>query len=83
MKWNITVTCARMHLKKVILYQDTVRILNGTQVMWLQKKRQEGTMAVDTIIVILLAFMAVMAIFAWFFDQWRDNDDDDDWEPYK
>ena len=49
--------------------------------MLLQKKRQEGTMAVDTIIVIMLAFMAVMAIFAWFFDQWRNNDDDD-FEPY-
>ena len=81
MKLNITVTCARMPLKKDILCQDTAPIQNGTQVMLLQKKRQEGTMAVDTIIVIMLAFMAVMAIFAWFFDQWR-NQDDDDWEPY-
>jgi len=50
--------------------------------MWLQKMKQEGTMAVDTIIVILLAFIALMAIGAWFFDQWRNQDNDDDWEPY-
>ena len=51
--------------------------------MWLQRKRQEDIMDANTIIVIMLGFMAVMVIFAWFFDQWRDNDDDDDWEPYK
>ena len=79
---SITIkVCAKKHLRKDTLYQDTAPIQNGTQVMLLQKKRQEGTMAVDTIIVIMLAFMAVMAIFAWFFDQWR-NQDDDDWEPY-
>ena len=39
-------------------------------------------MAVDTIIVIMLAFMALMTIAAWFFDQWRNSNDDDDWEPY-
>lgn len=27
-------------------------------------------------------FMAVMVIAAWFFDKWRNQDDDDDWEPY-
>jgi len=82
MKLIITKTCVRMPLKKDILYQDTAPIQNGTQVMWPQKKRQEDTMAVDTIIVILLAFMALMTIAAWFFDQWRNRDDDDDWEPY-
>jgi hypothetical protein len=81
MKWNITAIYARMHLKKDILYQVTVPILNGTPVMWLRMMKQEGTMAVDTIIVVMLAFIAVMTIFAWFFDQWRNNDDDD-WEPY-
>ena len=49
--------------------------------MWPQKKRQEGIMAVDTIIVIMLSLMALMSIGAWFFDQWRNNDDDD-FEPY-
>lgn len=83
MKWNITAIYARMPLKKDILYQVIVPILNGTPVMWLRMMKQEGTMAVDTIIVVMLAFIAVMTIFAWFFDQWRDNDDDDDWEPYK
>lgn len=81
MRWNITVTCARMPLKRVILYQVTAPTQNGTQVMWLQKKIQEVIMDASTIIVIMLAFMAVMVIFAWFFDQWRNNDDDD-WEPY-
>jgi uncharacterized membrane protein AbrB (regulator of aidB expression) len=38
-------------------------------------------MAVNTIIVILVMFMAVMVIAAWLFDKWR-NDDEDDWEPY-
>jgi hypothetical protein len=64
------------------LYQVIALIQNGTLVMWLQKINQEGTMAVDTIIVILLAFMALMTIAAWFFDQWRNSNDDDDWEPY-
>lgn len=81
MKWNITAIYVRMHLKKDILYQVIVPILNGTLVMWLRMMKQEGTMAVDTIIVVMLAFIAVMTIFAWFFDQWR-NRDDDDWEPY-
>lgn len=81
MKWNITAIYARMPLKKDILYQVIVPILNGTPVMWLRMMKQEGTMAVDTIIVVMLAFIAVMTIFAWFFDQWR-NRDDDDWEPY-
>ena len=39
-------------------------------------------MAVNTIIFILLMFMAAMVIVAWLFDKWRDNDEDDDWEPY-
>jgi flagellar basal body-associated protein FliL len=39
-------------------------------------------MAVNTIILILVMFIAVMAIVAWLFDKWRNQDDDDDWEPY-
>ena len=39
-------------------------------------------MAANTIIVTLLGFIAVLAVMAWMLDNWRDNDDDDDFEPY-
>lgn len=39
-------------------------------------------MAANTIIVILVGFIAVLAIVAYMIDNWRDNDDDEDWEPY-
>ena len=82
MKLIITVIFVKMLLKKDISYQDIVPILNGTLVMWLQKTRQEVIMAANTIIVILVGFIAVLAIVAYMIDNWRDNDDEDDWEPY-
>lgn len=45
-------------------------------------RRLEGIMDVNFIIVCLFAMMGVLAIGAWLFDQWRDNEEDDDWEPY-
>ncbi len=40
-------------------------------------------MDVSSIIVCLLAMVALLAIGAWFFDQWlMKPDDDDDFEPY-
>ena len=81
MKLNITVTCARMPLKKDILCQDTALTQNGILVMWLLLMRQEVTMAANTIIVLLVGFIAVLAIVAYMIDNWRDKDDDD-WEPY-
>ena len=40
-------------------------------------------MDVNTIIVFLIAVMAVLAIGGWFLDQWlEDDNDDDDWDPY-
>ena len=39
-------------------------------------------MDVSTIIVFLIAVMAVLAIGAWFLDQWLEDDNDDDWDPY-
>jgi hypothetical protein len=41
-------------------------------------------MDVDFIIVCLLGLIALLAIGAWFLDQWlMKPDDDDDWEPYR
>lgn len=40
-------------------------------------------MVANTIIVLLLAFIAVLAIVAYMLDNWRDDNDDSDWEPYK
>lgn len=67
--------------KKAIMYLDTVPILNGILDTWHLLKNQEGIMAVNTIIVTLLGFIAVLAIMAWMLDNWRNNDDDD-FEPY-
>ena len=38
-------------------------------------------MGVNFIITLLIGLVAVLAIIAWFFDQWR-SDEDDDFEPY-
>lgn len=40
-------------------------------------------MAVNTIIVLLIGFIAVLAVVAYMLDNWRDDDDDSDWEPYR
>ena len=82
-KKTITIrTCARMQMKKDSLSLVIVPILNGTLVMWNHRKKLEDTMAANTIIVILLGFIAALAVMAWFLDNWRNNDDDDDFEPY-
>lgn len=40
-------------------------------------------MDVNYIIVCLIVLMALLAIGAWFLDQWLDkNNDDADWDPY-
>ena len=67
--------------KKGISYLDTAQILSGTLVTWNHKK-QEDMMVVNTIIVTLLGFIAILAVMAWMLDHWRNNDDDDDFEPY-
>lgn len=38
-------------------------------------------MDVNTIIVCLIAIISLLAIGAWFLDQWI-NKDDEDWDPY-
>jgi hypothetical protein len=42
----------------------------------------EATMDVSTIVILLIAFIAALAVVAHMVDNWRDNDDYDDWEPY-
>jgi hypothetical protein len=39
-------------------------------------------MDVNLIIVSLFGMMGLLAIAAWLFDQWRNKEEDDDWEPY-
>ena len=45
-------------------------------------KKQEDIMGVNTIIVILLGFIAVLVVMAWMLDNWRNDNEDDDFEPY-
>ena len=68
--------------KKGILYLDTAPIPSGILDTWHLLKNQEGIMAVNIIIVTLLGFIAVLAVMAWMLDNWRNNDDDDDFEHY-
>ena len=67
---------------KGIMSLGTVPILNGTLVMSHLLRKQEDMMAVNAIIVLLVGFIAVLAVMAWMLDNWRNDNEDDDFEPY-